>query len=74
MFYEDNLKLYISNVDNIKDPTIQILDTKNMYGATYCLYMCHDNKQKYIVLVQASNILSYRAQEDQLKDIFPEHC
>lgn len=74
MFYENNLKLYISNVDNVTDPEVQLLSTKDMYGATYCLYMCHQNKQKYIIMIQNSNILSYRAQEDQMNDIFPEHC
>jgi hypothetical protein len=74
MFYEDNLKLYIKNVEDIESPEVQLISSKDMYGATYMLYMCHQNKTKYIILVQSGNILSYKAQEDQLQDIFPEHC
>ena len=74
MFYEDNLKLYISSVDKIENPDIQLISTKEIYGATYILYMCHQNKEKYMIMIQNSNILSYKAQEDQLQDMFPDHC
>jgi hypothetical protein len=74
MFYEDNLKFYIQHVDQVAEPDIQLLDTKEKYGATYFLYICHQNKIKYTIMVQSSNVLSYRAQEDQLRDIFPDHC
>lgn len=74
MFYEDNLKFYIQHVDNVENPEIQLLDNKEKYGASYFLYMCHQNKLKYIVFIQSTNILCYAAPQDQLGDIFPEHC
>lgn len=74
MFYEDNLKFYINHVNGVEAPEIQLLDSKEKYGAHYFLYMCHQNKLKYIVYVQNTNILAYAAQEDQLRDIFPDHC
>lgn len=74
MFYENNLKMFIENVDSIESPEIQLLDTKEKYSTTYMLYICHQNKEKYIVMCQNSNVVSYKAQPELVKDVFPDHA
>ena len=74
MFYENNLRLFIQHVDSVESPEIQLLASKDKYNSTYMLYICHQNKEKYIVMCQSSNVISYKAEPELIKDIFPEHA
>lgn len=74
MFYENNLKSYIENVEKIESPEIQLLAQRIIHGATYMLYICHQNKEKYTIMVQNTNILSYKTPQDQLTEMFADHC
>jgi len=75
MFYENNLKFFIEHVDKVEAPVeIQLLSSKDKYSSTYMLYMCHQNKEKYIVMCQSSNVICYKAEAELIKDIFPEHA
>ena len=74
MLHEHNVKLYIEHTEKIAEPDIQLLNMKQIKGATYVLYMCHNNKTKYVAMIQDTNICSYKPDDELLRDLFPEFC
>ena len=73
-FYESALKSLISDLypDIGTDPEIHLQKSHSMFGVTYMLYRCTNNKKLYVVSFQGTNISSFEASEENAPWAFLE--
>ncbi len=74
MFLIEQLRMFVREVENqtTSNEDYRLLTVKQLAGATYMLYNNDNLNKKYIVMVQDSNVTCHAADEDLLRDLFPE--
>lgn len=64
---EENLVLFIENVDGIKNPKLTAIKSKELEGNTYLLYSCKDTEDLYVISVSKDQVLAGKADKKILE-------